>query len=169
MSLGRALTISAALAAVLCGCDGGSGAHRVSATPPRPVDAPDLIYPLCSHSPVNWDGEPGPDGISVVVLFFRRDQDLPVTVRGALEFALYDGVVQAAEIARVAPLRVWRFQGTQLSASLTRTAYGWGYSHRLGWGSSPPKTASATLLVKYVPPDGPVMSADPLVVPIGPR
>jgi len=171
MSRGRILMVLAALvaAAALCGCNTQGGVQKVSSTPPAPIDAADAIRTLCSHRPVDWDGQPGPDGLMVLVLFFRQGQDLPVTVRGAMEFALYEGAVSAEQIARVAPARTWSFQGAQLRGCLARTVWGWGYSVRLGWGQTAPKTSSVTLLIKHVPPDGPTIYAEPLLIPLGPR
>jgi len=154
-------------AAALAGCNGR--AHEVPSAPPAPVDRADALHVQCSHAPVNWDGQGGPDGVLVLVHLFRQSESLPVTVRGLLSFDLYEGVVGPAEIAKARPIRSWRYRGDQLRALLTRTVWGWGYTAQLGWGEAVPRTSSVTLLARYLPADGEPIVAEPIVIPMGPR
>ena len=161
-----ALLISAPLV-VLVGCHGG--AQKISATPPAGVASADALHVQSSHTPINWDGRPGPDGLMVLVLLFQHSRDLPVPVRGTIEFALYHGVVDTTDIAKSRPAHSWAFRGQQLEACLTRTVWGWGYAMRLGWGSTVPTTSSVTLRAKHIPETGPPLLSDPIIIPVGPR
>ena len=166
MTRPMAFFISVALAA-LAGCK--AGPQKISAVPPAAVDTVDAMHVQCSYAPINWDGRPGPDGLMVLVLLFRQSRALPMTVRGTIEFSLYQGVVSTDEISDVKPAYSWLFQGARLQACQTRTVWGWGYTMRLGWGSAAPTASSVTLLVRYVPEKGAPLRSDAIVIPMGPR
>ncbi len=157
---------AAALAAALTGCK--AGPQKISEAPPAAVDVVDALHVQTPFVPENWDQRPGPDGLAVFVLLFRRDRDLPVTVDGTIDCALYAGAVQAEQIAQVEPTCSWSFQGRQLRDCLIRTIFGWGYAMRLGWGQAVPTASSVTLLVRYVPKAGPPVASDPIVIPMRP-
>ncbi len=157
--------LAAALAAGAAGCD-------PARYPPPPVDRVDYVVVSVQPIPMNWDDRPGPDGLEIELYLFRPSQgSLPVTVSGAMEFALYEGRPAAGDIDTARPLRTWRFAGDDLRACLARSTAGWGYAMRLAWGPDPPKTSAITLTARYVPPEGrgPPVSASPTVIAIGPR
>jgi hypothetical protein len=154
--------------APLAGCN-TDVRQKVSANPPPPVDEIDRIFRQTSPNAVNWDGKPGPDGLEVCVHLFRHSRDLPVTVGGALQFIIYEGVISEKDLSGAKPLRSWQFTGEELKAHRVRLMMGWGYAMRLNWGRTPPKASSVTLLVRYISPKGRIISASPLTIPIGPR
>ena len=159
---------AAAGVAALSGCP--PARQTVSRDPPRPVEQADYVFPQVFPAPVNWDDRSGPDGLEVLVYIYRRSHgSLPVTVRGALEFALYEGNPGGEDLARAKPFRTWRFAGEALDACRTRTVAGWGYAMRLGWGSSPPATSSVKLAARYLPPKGPPVEAPPTAIAVAPR
>ena len=87
---------------------------------------------------MNWDGVPGADGLEVRLHLFQYSRQLPVTVKGSLEFLLYEGVVRPGEFAKARLYHTWRFGGQALQAHLGRSAVGWGYAMRLDWTDRPP-------------------------------
>ena len=153
-----------ALAWALSGC---TGPQTISARPPSPVDQADRIVIECTSVAVNWDNRPGPDGLPVRVHVFRQAGKLPVTVKGRLEFVLYEGLVSPDETAKAKPFRSWRLEGEQLRSCLGRSPYGWGYVVPLAWGAAAPRTAWVTLLARYVPRKGAPISADLMNIPMG--
>ncbi len=161
--------LSAATALVLLaavGCE----PHTVSERPPMPVGQVDRLVLPTSPQPVNWNQQPGADGLVVQVFFFRDPAPLPVTVKGSVEFLLYEGEPPAEGPHRTAPLHTWRFSGDELPSYLVRAAWGWGYAMRLGWGQKMPETTSATLRARYLPPTGPpTEKTEPVIIPIGPH
>jgi hypothetical protein len=147
----------------------GCKPHNVSERPPPPVTHVDRLVLPTSPQPVNWDQHPGADGLVVQVFGFRVSEPLPVTVKGSMEFLLYEGLPPAEGSHQTPALHTWRFSGDDLPSYLVRAAWGWGYAMRLGWGEKAPKTTSATLRARYVPPTGPVVEAKPVIIPVGPR
>ena len=167
MTLGKSCSaLAALLAAALAGCN-GPGA--LTASPPPAVGQVDRV--VLSPVPVasNWDGRPGPDGLEVTVRLFQYRRELPVTVKGTLEFLLYEGVIDAQELPETQPVRTWRFSEDGLREHLHRSMFGWGYSVRLGWASDVPQTSSVTLLTRYLPPEGPPVVSRPMAVLMRPR
>ena len=154
--------------ASLAGCN-TSGQRKVSPNPPPPVDEIDRIFLQTSPNAINWDGKPGPDGLEVYVHLFRYSKGLPVTVRGSLEFVLYEGVIGVKDLASAKPFRSWRFNGKELNSHRIRIMTGWGYAMRLGWGQAAPTASAVTLLVRYISPKGRSVCSDPIAIPIGPR
>jgi len=162
------LTFVCAALLCLCGC-GHSGRVRVQNSPPRPVADVDAVgLRLTPPSPVNWDDRPGADGLQVQVNFFRLDEDLSVTVKGARELTLFEGNLKANQLAGARVLQTWRFNAADLSTFCGKSAFGWGYAMRLPWGASPPSGSNATLIAKYISPTGRTIAAEPIVVPLGP-
>ena len=161
-----ALAAALLLAPLLCGCPPSRGPSAIGDRPPASVETVDTMLVQVAPTPVDWDGRPGPDGLMVAVTFFRQPAQLPVTVRGAVEFHLYEGILRGEDLNRAKPLHSWQFSGAQLDASRARSAFGWGYVLRLDWASRPPGTSSVTLVPAYLPPAGPAIRHDPIVVTI---
>lgn len=142
----------------------------VSSLPPRPVDRVDNVaLRISPPMPLNWDDMPGLDGLQAQVNLFQLDQPLSVTVEGSLEFLLYEGRGTEQALAGGEPFRTWTFEGPQLRRCLGRSMFGWGYVMRLGWGSTPPKSPSVTLVARYRPVSGRDLSSDPLHLAIVPK
>jgi len=145
------------------GCNGPAG--KVSAVPPRAVEQVDQIDVYAAPVAVNWDGRPGPDGIDVRVYLYQYARNLPVLVKGALEFAVYEGVVGADDIGRARPFRRWALDAEQLEQFLGRSMVGWGYNIRLPWApAAAPATSSVTLAARYVPTAGRSVPAAPVTI-----
>lgn len=167
VQLRRSLAALAVLSAAgLLGCDGQ--ANTLGERPPQPVDFADEIALRTTPSPVNLDDNPGVDGLVVRVELYRvRGTNVELlTVKGALEFSLYEGVVGSAARGEVKAFRTWRYAGKELERFLARGIAGWGYTVPLGWGKPGPSTSSVTLTGKYVPPRGRPMAAAPVTISI---
>ena len=152
----------AALAAALAGCNGG--AATVSATPPRAVDEVDDILILAGPTATNWDNRPGADGLDVNVYLYRYARDLPVIVKGTLEFTLYEGVVRSEDLAEARHFRKWRFDADSLKQCMGHSQAGWGYRIRLSWSPAVPATTSVTLASRYVSRGGRIAYARPITI-----
>ncbi len=164
-----ATVILAGLRAAAAGCH-NTGRVKVHDWPPRLVDRFDaVVLRLTPPAPVNWDDKPGADGLQVQINFFQIDKPLSVTVKGSLELELYQGRVQAAQLASAKPIRTWPFSGVELAGFAGKSAFGWGYAMRLAWGARPPAGSTATLIVRYRSLDGNVKTSSPLYVPLGPQ
>jgi len=166
-SITIALPTAVALVAAAVGCN--SRSKTPGDRPPAAVDHVDRFAIPTSPHPLNWDAEPGSDGLAVQVFFERRSVGpLPVAVTGTIEFMLYEGALTAGQEAAT-PLHTWNFTGAELPGYAVRAAWGWGYAMRLGWGAKRPKTSSVTLLARYIPPTGSPVDAQPIIIPVGPR
>ena len=166
----RATDIAMLLAAVvLVGCQ--PAGDPLGATPPAPVGpgAVAVVNLRASPSAMNWDNQPGLDGVVVRVDCFKRgpNNELPVMVPGALEFTLYEGVIAREKLIQASPLRKWRFSGKQLEPFRARSMVGWGYSIPLGWGDRRPGTSAVTLAARYIALSGATIEADPAVIAVG--
>ena len=153
------------LAAAGCGNLGQAGLGSFTPWPVGDVDA--IVVRLTPPTAMNWDNHPAPDGFQAQVHLFQLKHDLPVTVKGTLEFLLYEGRIAANDAAGRQPLRTWQFTPERLRDCLGRSIVGWGYAMRLGWGRQVPAASSVTLLARYQPPDGQATYSAPLSVPIG--
>jgi len=163
------LLVAVAALHLAAGCR-TSGLVTVQKYAPRPVDDVDVIgLRVTQGKPVNWDEKPGADGLQVQVNFFRRGEDLSVTVRGTLELSLYEGRLKPGQIAAARPLRSWRFEGVELPTYCRKTPFGWGYAMRLPWGATPPSGANVTVGSRYVSPDGRVVTRRPIIIPLVPQ
>jgi len=151
----RFTSMAVVLAAALGGCNLPT---KPSATPPPTVDEVNAISVLSPPNASDWDGRGGPDGLSVSVHLWRGDRELPVTVRGRLEFVLYEGVLHAADLPDAKPLQRWSFPGASLPRHLGKSIAGWGYAFRLPF-SRMPATSAVTLMTRYVSPAGRTVSA----------
>ena len=166
-SITIALTTVVALVAAAIGCNGRR--KTPGENPPPAVDHVDrLVIPTSPH-PLNWDAEPGSDGLAVQVFFSREaTSQLPVAVTGTVEFMLYDGALTDGDV-QATPLHTWKFTGAELPGYAVKAAWGWGYAMRLGWGVKRPKANSVTLRARYIPPTGPPVPAQPIIIPVGPH
>lgn len=86
------------------------------------MDFADEIALRTTPSPVNLDDNPGVDGLVVRVELYRvRGTNVELlTVKGALEFSLYEGVVGSAARGEVKAFRTWRYAGKELERFLAR-------------------------------------------------
>ena len=164
--LRRALAALAVLSAAgLLGCDA-----QVN-TPPQPLDFADAIALRTLPLPVNLDDTPGGDGLAVRVELYRvRGTKVElVTVKGALEFSLYEGAVGSPARGEVKAFRTWRYAGKELERFLAPGIGGWGYNVPLNWGTPGPATSSVSVTARYVPPRGQPMAAEAVTIRTRPR
>ena len=118
-------------------------------------------------SPVatSWTGRADPDGVELALYAFRNDSRLPVTLNGLVQFTMYDGVVTGQALVNAPPMQTWLFDAGQLRDQAIRTAFGWGYSFRLGW-KRPPTSSSVTIMAEFRPNLGPGVRTEPVVVAV---
>jgi len=160
------IALAAALAAG-AGCGGPGTVKSVSRTPPRPVDRVDRIdLWLVPPAAVNWDDEPGPDGVLAQVFFGQVERPEPVLVKGAVDFLLFEGKVQRADVATKQPFHTWTFTPQELATRLVRSMVGWGYRVELGWGKRVPASPAITLAARYQPKEGPPVYSSPVAIPM---
>ncbi len=168
MSKFIAILLLSLLAAGIAGCDAQSRSRRLS-RPPKPVARVDRIEVLSTPVALNFDNRPGPDGVAVKVYLFRVDRPEPVTVRGKLEIMLYDEKVSSIDLHTREPFHVWRLGPDELAMYLSRGIVGWRYAMDLRWGSPRPRSGTISLAVRYLPPEGPSVYSDPVVIAMGAR
>ena len=152
-------------AALVAGCQTDPAA--LGPAPPAAVDNIDQIVLRAAASAVNWDDDPGADGVQIRVDLFRLSEALPVMVSGALEFTMYEGFVTKATRSRHTPFRTWRITGKELSDYASRDMFGWGYVVPLAWEGRAPTTSAVTLAVRYTSPAGDVVDATPVTISTG--
>ena len=119
--------------------------------PPAPVKREDQITLLALPAALNWDNEPGPDGVQTIVHLFRRAPAQPVLATGKLEFLLYEGRISQDELPHAEPFHIWPFTAADLEPYMGRSKAGWGYALRLPWGPRAPRSGSITLVARYTP------------------
>ncbi len=136
-------------------------------TPPEPVDQVDAIE-LWANSPeaVSWSNTLAPDGVRVSVFLYqyRWGKVKAVLVKGALEFQMFDGRVNEADLGTAKPMQTWVFQDQELSAHEVSGPPGWGYAAQLGWGRNVPKLSRVTVVACYKSPNGMAYFSKPLVI-----
>ena len=154
-----AVIVGAALAA---GC---ANTHRVSTTPPWPVDRVDYIDVWATPpAAINWDDVPGPDGVRLNVFLYQANRAEPVMGKGTLEFTMYEGHQKSDAMAAAKPLRTWTFTTQELATRQVRTMAGWGYAIQLGWGRDVPKSAGVTFVARYLPAQGTPTASAPIMI-----
>lgn len=146
----KLLVIAAAVAAV-GGCEPPG---KVSRMMPPPVADIDRLGVHVGATAVSWDDKPGPDGVFVRVYCYQLHQPKTVTVKGVLEFLLYEGKLSAGTIDKAKPFQVWKFTGKELPAHAVRSMVGWGYAMQLAWDEKVPKTGRITLIARYISATG---------------
>ena len=166
------LIISCVLLVAVGGCN-------TSMTPsdqsPAPAGHVDHVQLFVLPTAINMDDVPGPDGISIEIMFFQLSQgadgkvvNKTVPISGCVEVVMFDGQVRAGDIATASPLKVWRFAPGQIGPYLNRSALGYYYAMALPWGKNEPKATSVTVIVRYQPPNEQPMYSESLAVAVGP-
>lgn len=139
-------------------------------TPPQGLSDLTDISVLSGQTAANWDADPAPDGMEVMVYLFNRfTNNQPMPAVGSLEFNMYEGTLTAAAIGPARPFSSRRVDLEQLKGNLAKTAFGWGYLLRLPWGTTAPKSSSVTLQIKYISPAGKAVLSEPTTVSMSPR
>jgi hypothetical protein len=126
------------------------------------VDAIELSVP--STIAENWDDNPGPDGVWAMVRCYKlTPKTTAVTVSGTLEFLLFEGRVEPADLAKTKPFRVWTYRPDELPDYLYRHLL-YGYRMQLAWVDRVPRTDVVTLTARYIPPSGEPIYALPVSI-----
>lgn len=123
--------------------------------PPKPVGPVDAIELRASASAIDWDGQPGADGLQVQVGFYRNTPNgyaEMVTVSGTLELQMFEGRVPNGKIRQSHPLHTWSFSGQQLPPHAARNIVGWGYVLRLPFPEAATPAGQITLVARYLAP-----------------
>ena len=151
------------LAIVAAAVQGGCTTTTVSGAP-APVPHADRIALLVPENAiVNWDGQPGPDGVITQVMLLRNSSKgrKSVLVTGEVDIMVFEGrrPENAEDMSK--PF----FSQTFTARELARRVVGqynaiWGYSLRLQWLTAP-KSENVWLIARYRPPSGKVIYSSP--------
>jgi hypothetical protein len=162
--LGTSLAASALAALSLTGC--ASSGHRSDAG----VEAIQELNLLAAPVALNFDGVPGPDGISLRLYATAPGQPKSITIRsGTLEVILFDGVVKISEIQSAKPLHVWSYPADTLVRYGQKTSIGMSYVLTPLWGKDKPARNRATVVARYLSPRGPKFYSGPVTVYVPPN
>ena len=117
---------------------------------------------------INLDDEPGPDGFAVR-LFARGPKSSKGVAfpNGAVEIAMFEGLLPDASGSTNQPLRTWEFTGSELKQHAGQSAVGTGYRFTLRWTDARPTGSRISIVARYLPTSGPAISSAPSSVVIG--
>jgi hypothetical protein len=135
--------------------------------PPRSAVV-DRIQIMTPQMATNLDGQAGPDAVQAIIFFFRSVGDRTETVlgEGSLQLDLYDGRLQAAEIAAHNPIATWTYTSDELMQFRAKEYGLWHYRLVLPWKDITPKRSAVTLVAKYTARNGAVMFSQPVTIPL---
>jgi hypothetical protein len=86
---------------------------------------------------------------------------------GALEIAMFEGLLPDASSSTNQSLRTWEFTGSELKQHAGQSAVGTGYRFTLRWMDARPAGSRISIVARYLPPSGPAISSAPSTVAIG--
>lgn len=115
---------------------------------------------------LNLDGLPGPDGASAKV--YANDGARPKPVRihdGTLELLLFNGTFYGRTNVPT-PLRVFRFEASELRAYEFTARIGIGYEFSLSWGTNRPTQRTMSIAARYTGADGRIVTSRPSSVSV---
>ena len=161
LRFGGALALALGLCAMLMmGCASRGAADKAPAV--------QSLHLFSVPQAVNLDDEPGPDGFAVR-LFARGPKSSKGVAfpNGALEIAMFDGLVSETSGSTNRPLRTWEFTGSELKQHAGQSAVGTGYRFTLRWMDARPAGSRISIVARYLPPSGPPISSAPSTVAIG--
>jgi len=87
-----------------------------------------------------------------------------VTVKGTLEFLLFEGRTHQEELSAAQPFITWSYPSEEMPLHLFRTLGIWCYRMQLGWGTKVPKSSTITLVARYRPPGGEWIYSTPMLI-----
>ncbi|MFP4355069.1 MAG: hypothetical protein ACLFUJ_08065 [Phycisphaerae bacterium] len=164
----RRFAAAACLAILVAGCQTDNQPR-----PPAPVDRVDHIDLFTSHTALNLDGAPGPDGTRAELFLYQRQKPQTQMIRGTVDFLLYEheGQTDPDSLQRLLqrkPDYQWSFGEPQLARRRFMRMGLWGYWFVLDWGSNQPDTSRVVLLVRYTPAgaDGRVLYSAPAIITV---
>ncbi len=154
------------LGALLGGIIGCASSSSRSGGPAAGSDAGiEEVNVLIAPAALNFDGIPGPDGLSLRVYLGnpREAKYLPLP-NGTLEVVMFDGILKPAEMASSQPLHVWSYPADELRAYGQKTSIGVSYVLTPMWGADRPTHNRVTVLVRCVSPQGKKTYSSPTIV-----
>ncbi len=139
----------------------GSMMHRPSSPPT--LDRVDHMELRVSPTALRLVGRSAADGIGFALYLYEQGGTaLPGMVRqGKFQFAVYEQRADALSGA-AAPFYTWEYTAQQMRQFFAPGQYGLGcYQATLNWAPLIPRTATVTLVARYVDPKGNVVTCEP--------
>jgi hypothetical protein len=115
---------------------------------------------------INWDNNPGSDGLRCRVYLFGPDPHHPesMSAEGDLDFLIYEGAISHDEIATSQAVYEWHFSRAALQAQQVRSIAGMGYAFSLPWGDKVPTSPTITLVARYTAPGAKAAYSSPVAI-----
>lgn len=105
------------------------------------------------------------DGIAVRAFASPKGRATGGLIReGKLEVLVFEGTVALAEPLTQTPTRIWAFSAKDLAPLAATGSLGTGYELPLRWTGTRPAGQRLTLLLRYTPPSGPILTSAPSVM-----
>jgi len=162
--LSMALAVVVCVSLILPGCGSTSASGEQVSAGNRIVSMSLQTAP----NALNWDGEPGPDGVRARLFLFAGGQsDAAQLQRGSVDFLLFEGRVAESQIAGTPPYHLWSFTASEFAASAGQGLIGWCYEPTLAWGKHVPRTNTITLVVRINQPGLPPLYSAPTLLSMG--
>lgn len=109
---------------------------------------------------LDFDGQPGPDGISVRVYANTATDAKPVPIHeGTLELLLFDGPFRQQYTPPV--LKNFRFTAEELRQHKSEVNIGTAYDFALPWGENLPTQRTMSIAARYTSPAGKIVLSRP--------
>jgi len=162
----RALTCLVIASALLSGCPPARKPRSGVPVPPKPVDR--VIHvelQLPDSAAINWDTDPEPDGLRVMVRLYQASRQhgvRAVLVSGAIDFLLFEGSPPKRPADAGKPFFTWTFTRDQLPAYMARRYGLWCYAMQLDWGKRTPRAKQIWLVARYRAPEGSPIYSSPI-------
>lgn len=152
--------VDVALGLATGGCASGPG--RVAL--PRPAaTAIRELHLFGLPTALNLDAIPGADGVVVKLYAAAPQQPKAVPIAaGVLELVAYDGPFDPAR--PLAPFHAWRFEAADLVPHKVTTVLGTGYDLVLSWTPKRLAHDRVTVVARWHPPRGPVVTSAPSTI-----
>lgn len=117
--------------------------------------------------PVPITATPGgpPEGIAVRVFASAKGRATGGLIRdGKLEVLAFDGATAGVSPQTQPPTRAWSFAAAELAPFARAGSLGTGYELPLRWAGSRPVGDRLTIVLRYAPASGPILTSAPSVV-----
>lgn len=131
-----------------------------------------IMLMVDSASAINWDQNPGPDGVRVKIYLWQNDGKKinAVTLkRGTIELLLYDGRLKIHQLPDSTPIQQWRYSADQMKQAVNKRPVGSVYGWALAFGQKLPKSDIITVSARILHPGGAPMYAQPVHLTMKPR
>jgi hypothetical protein len=119
---------------------------------------------------VNFDGVPGPDGLSLR-LYAGNPRDLKrvAIASGQVEILLFDGLVRGEALVSTQPWQAWTYTPQQLARAAQKTSVGVSYVLTPLWKGAPPASKQVTCVARYLRPSGKALYSSPVILFVNPN